>query len=371
MNITVNAAKLRDTLAIASKCAMSKPTMPILGCLLLTASHQEQRLFLTTTNLDHAIRASVPAEVDADVTIALNASMLVAIASKVDGETIKLNVNAKTSATKVTSGAASFRLLGIPASEFPPFTPNTAGDPITFAQADLLTRLNGTSIAASSDTTRYSLNGVYLKCVGELVAFVATDGRRLHVFNAKTTAGQSVAGILPNSAVQRLAAMLKHGGSTKIWITERSTTAVIDREDGAIEFVTKVVEGNYPNYTQVIPKRTDFLTLETAVFAAAISRVAMVTNEKSASIKLEIADDVMTLSASSADFGDAKETITVANPAKLAGFVAVNPILLGGAISASGHDKIEFSIDSNSPEVSPVFIRAADFSAVVMPVRLS
>lgn len=371
MNITVNAAKLRDTLAIASKCAMSKPTMPILGCLLLTASHKQQRLFVTSTNLDHSIRASVSAEVDADVTVALNSSMLVAIASKVDGETINLNVNAKSSAVKVTSASASFRLLGIPATEFPPFTPKAEGDPLVFTQAELLVRLHGASMSASTDATRYILNGVYVKCAGGTMTFVGTDGRRLHIFCGSTEAKQTVSAILPSQAVQRLAALLKYSGSAKLWLSERSATALVEREDGDIELVTKVVEGSYPNYQQVIPSRTEFLTLDSAILSAAVSRVAMVTNEKSASIKLELAGDVLTLSASSPDFGEAKETVTVANPKGLAGSVALNPVLFRDAIAGSAHDKLDFSIDPKAPDVSPVFIKAGDFRAVVMPVRLS
>lgn len=368
MKIILNAQKLRDTLAIAARAIMGKPTMPVLSCLLLEADKEAQRLYITSTNLDLAIRASMPAEVPGDFALALNASMLVSIASKVDGETITIDQPGAAPTVKITSGNASFRLHGIGKQEFPPLQIKDAGAPLEIPQDVFERQLSSVACAVSTDEARYILNGVYIKTDGAGRTMVATDGRRLNIFKEAGDYAKASA-ILPSHTVQKLLPLLKRG-QTCLWVSETAVTVKIDREDGEILVISKVVSGSFPNYQQVIPSREVFFRIGAAAFASAVTRVAMVTSEKSGSVQLKIAAGQITLSASSPDFGEATDTLTLALPEGLEGNVAFNYRYLLDAIEAAGADEIEVSLNPGDMSIGPAVIRAGGFLAVVMPVRL-
>lgn len=370
MKITVNAQKLRETLAIGARSALTKPTMPVLGCVLLEAIKAEQRLYLSSTNLDIGVRVSLPVEVDEDFCVALNAPMLLQIAANMPGEEITFT-KSKSEQCTVTSARSNFKLYGMPADEFPRVASVEVGEPLSFSQAELASRLSAVSHAQSRDETRFILNGVYISNKDSKQTLVATDGRRLHVYVSPSTSTLEVAAILPSSGVQKLLGFLKGDGKCRAWITERKASFRIDRADGDIVLVSKVVEGTYPNFKQVIPKREHYLEFTRDELADSVSRVAMVTTEKGASMKLSVDGEEATLSAASPDLGEAKETLGMKNTSKTTGSVAFNPAFLAQAIDAVEAEKVELSLDEKSPEISPVVVRSGGFTAVVMPVRLS
>lgn len=370
MKITVNTQKLREALGIASKAAMSKPSMPILACVLIEAVKAENRLHLSGTNLDLGVRLSVPVQsIDENFSVAVNASMLAQIAANVPGEEISLTL-AKNSALTVQSERSTFRLLGIDASEFPPVKPEMEGAGIEFTQADLLDRLAAVGCAASRDESRFILNGVYVLNKGGKQCFVATDGRRLHIFEGDGPKDANVSAILPSHAVQRLCALMKSGKVT-MWIGERSASFRIEREDGDVFVKTKVVEGNFPNYKQVIPARERFLSFDRMELVSALARVAMVTSDKGGALNVKVEGDTATLTAASPDLGDAKEVIAVGNADNFTGAVGLNPVFILAALDAASGDKVDFSLDEKDPEASAVLVRSGAFRAVVMPVRLT
>lgn len=364
MKVIINTAKLRETIALIGRIGGNKPTMPILGCYLLQADKNAQRLFISSTNLDLYIRGSLAVEVDEPGSICVSASMLQQISTNVPCETSTISVNK--SSVVIESGKSRFKLFGITADEFPGLPSDPEGAEIVRDQSSLLQQLNAVSCAASTDETRYIINGVFLHCTGTKQILVATDGRRLHT-QTESMEGAKSAAIIPNLSVHKLISLLKFSGKVTLRIGTNRASVLIERPDGDIQLFTKVVEGNYPNYQQVIPKEMKSFTVERELFSASISRVSMVTSEKSASMKFVLDGETLTLSAASPDLGEAKEEITVKNPAGIAGEVAINPKFIQQAVDAVASDTIEIGLKD---AVSPVTVTATGFISVVMPVRL-
>lgn len=369
MKIITNAQKLRDTLALVGRIGGNKPSMPVLGCILLEAS--KGRLHLTSTNLDLTVQASLPAEITDGASFCLNAAMLSRIAGEMPDDTITIHAqSSKTGTVFVESGRSRFRLHTISAEEFPPLR-LINGEGIKFAQSDLASKLEAVAGAASTDETRYILNGVFINAnKSGKFDLVATDGRRLHVLESKLEGIPTCSAIFPSAGVSKVLGLLKFPGNVTLLIDERRIQATLEREDGDVIFQSKVVEGAFPNWRQVIPARDSFLEVDRLSFSSAVSRVAMVTSDKMASVKFQFGEDEVVLSAASPDLGEAQENYAIANPKKLVGPLAVNPKFLLQGLDAVGDEKVQLSIDPKGSDAAPLLIKAGGLTAVIMPVRI-
>jgi len=248
----------------------------------------------------------------------------------------------------------------------------------------LISMLKSVSYGQSADETRYMLNGVYFnftepeeaEASGKL-SLVATDGRRLAKIDHDMAVGEGMAGnlILPAKTVSELGRLLDKGESLKISFNDRRVAFQIQTAEddagfaGDIHLVSKVVEGNYPNYQQVIPKEThQRIKVERELFLQSIHRAALVTTDKSNSVKIQISSNLMEISASSPDFGESHESLAIdySGPDLQ---VAFNPGFLMDPLKALSKDEIFFELKD---EVSPgVFKTLESFLCVIMPVRLT
>jgi len=272
--------------------------------------------------------------------------------------------------------------MGIGRDEFPALPEFSDDRSFTIEQATLAGMLKSVSYAQSSDETRYMLNGVYFtftesedaEGTGRL-SLVATDGRRLAKIDHEMEVGEGLSGslILPAKTVSELTRLLDKGESLKIDFNDRRVAFQIHTKDetdgfvGDIQLVSKVVEGNYPNYQQVIPKEThQRIKVERELFLQSIHRAALVATDKSNSVKIQISNNLMELSASSPDFGESHESLAIdySGPDLQ---VAFNPAFLMDPLKALTKDEIFFELKD---EVSPgVFKTLESFLCVIMPVR--
>ena len=279
---------------------------------------------------------------------------------------------------KITSGSSVFQIAGLPAEQFPPIS-NFAGQPtISLQQDDLGDMLRKVSYAQSSDENRYILNGVFFEFASGKLTVVATDGRRLAKCERKIAgAEKSLALILPARTILELMRLLKAGGEAHIAHNERQVGFTIDipkNEEGLvdrIQLVSKVVEGNYPNYRQVIPKEVGAkVRLEREKFLESVSRAYLMTDERNNTIRLSISKKTQNLEISAkSDSGEAHEPITV----KYDGpdvTIAFNPQYVIDPLKALTDDEIDFEFKD---EMSPGVLRGLkdDFLCVVMPQRIS
>ena len=359
----------------------SKASMPILSNVLIEA--ESDTISLTTTNLDLGICAKIKANVEEAGAITLPVKRLATIVKELPNNEVKVEAG-QNNQTKIASGGSLFRIMGISQEEFPALPEFSDDRSFIIEQSTLISMLKSVSYAESADETRYMLNGVYFNFVeaeetgasGKL-SLVATDGRRLAKIDHDMEVGEGMSGslILPAKTVSELGRLLDKGESLKISFNDRRVAFQIqtaDDEDGFvgdIHLVSKVVEGNYPNYQQVIPKEThQRIKVERELFLQSIHRAALVTTDKSNSVKIQITNNLMEISASSPDFGESHESLAIdySGPDLQ---VAFNPGFLMDPLKALSKDEIFFELKD---EVSPgVFKTLESFLCVIMPVRLT
>jgi len=352
----------------------SKATMPILSNVLIDA--EKDCISLTTTNLDLGIRCKIKAEIKEPGSVTLPVKRLATIVRELPNVDVQFD-GSPNHQVKLSSGGSQFRIMGIGKDEFPPLP--EFGDDKSFAleQSELANMLKSVAYAQSADETRYILNGVYLNFRDSKLSLVATDGRRMALISKELEFPDANAGsiILPAKTVVELLRLLEKGTKMKISFNERRASFQLATEkdtSGLIENIylfSKVVEGNYPNYQQVIPKEThQRIKLERELFLQCIHRAALVCSEKSNSVKIKLSSNLLEIMASSPDFGESHESMAISYSGPELQ-VAFNPQFLIDPLRALTKDELFFELKD---EVSPgVFKTLESFICVIMPVRLS
>ncbi|HLP09834.1 MAG TPA: DNA polymerase III subunit beta [Opitutaceae bacterium] len=374
MKFRINRDHFSNGLAQVLNVVGSKATMPILSNVLIEAD--KDHISLATTNLDLGIRCKIKAEVKEAGAITLPVKRLATIVRELPNIDVAVDTTPSHQA-KIASGGSAFKIMGMGKEEFPPMPEFADEKAVTLEQEELATMLKSVSYAQSSDETRYILNGVYFSFRENKLTLVATDGRRLALTSKDLTSPEGAGNIiLPAKTVSELVRMLDKGTKVRLAVTEKRSAFEIGTDkvgdNGLIDNIylfSKVVDGNYPNYNQVVPKEThQRIKLERELFFQCVHRAALVTSEKSNSVKLKLSNNLLEITASSPDFGDAHESMAIeyAGPELQ---VAFNPQFVMDPLKALNKDQVFFELKD---EVSPgVFKTLESFLCVIMPVRLS
>ncbi|MEI6105865.1 MAG: DNA polymerase III subunit beta [Opitutae bacterium] len=374
MKFKINRDHFSNGLAQVLNVVGSKAAMPILSNVLIEA--EKDCISLTTTNLDLGIRCKIKAEVKEGGSVTLPVKRLATIVRELPNIDVSFDASAAHQ-VKIASGGSNFRIMGIGAEEFPKLPDSTDDKTYVLEQSEIATMLSNVSYAQSTDETRYILNGVYFNFKDGKLALVATDGRRLALVSKELTvpAGSAGAIILPAKTVAELLRLLGKGEKLKVAFNERRAAFQIDTGKDtsgltdSIYLFSKVVEGNYPNYHQVIPKEThQRIKLERELFLQCVHRAALVTSEKSNSVKIKLSTNLLEITASSPDFGESHESMAISYSGPELQ-VAFNPQFVMDPLRALTKDEVFFELKD---EVSPgVFKTLESFVCVIMPVRLS
>ena len=374
MKFKINRDHFANGLAQVLNVVGSKATMPILSNVLIEA--EKDQISLSTTNLDLGIRCKIKAEVKETGSVTLPVKRLATIVRELPSVDVTFD-GAPNHQVKLTSGGSTFKIMGIGKEEFPPLPEFGDEKAYTLEQSELISMLRSVSYAQSTDETRYILNGVYFNFRDEKLTLVATDGRRLALIAKEMEVAAASAGaiILPAKTVSELNRLLDKGSKVKINFNERRAAFQIatDKDtSGLIDHVylySKVVEGNYPNYQQVVPKEThQRIKLERELLLQCVHRAQLVCSEKSNSVKIKISSNLLEIFASSSDFGEAHESMAIGYSGPDLQ-VAFNPAFLMDPLKALTKDEVFFEVKD---EVSPgVFKTLESFICVIMPVRLS
>ncbi len=374
MKFKINRDHFANGLAQVLNVVGSKATMPILSNVLIEA--EKDQISLTTTNLDLGIRCKIKADVKETGSVTLPVKRLAGIVRELPNVDVTFD-GSPNHQVKLTSGGSTFRIMGIGKEEFPPLPEFGDEKAYSLEQSELAMMLKSVAYAQSTDETRYILNGVYFNFKDDKLSLVATDGRRLALIAKEMEVPAASAGaiILPAKTVGELTRLLDKGEKVKINFNDRRAAFQIatDKEtSGLIDHVylySKVVEGNYPNYQQVIPKEThQRIKLERELFLQCVHRAALVCSEKSNSVKVKLSSNLLEITAQSPDFGEAHESMAIGYSGPDLQ-VAFNPAFIMDPLRALAKDEVFFEVKD---EVSPgVFKTLENFVCVIMPVRLN
>jgi DNA polymerase-3 subunit beta len=364
MKFSVSKEKLLAGLQTVQNVVSTRTTLPILSNVLLQA--EEGRLRLTTTDLDVGVSGGIDAQIDKPGATTLPARRLANIVRELPAAEVQVEIDSKNVAS-IRCGQSFFRILGLPEEEFPPLPKFEGAKTFTISQQALRDALKKTSYAISTDETRYVLNGILFSFKDSKLTMVATDGRRLALVDLELEfpRSQEVDIIVPTKCVTELGRLLGDEGDVKMSVGENQVAF----ETAGTLLVSKLIEGNYPNYRQVIPgEAKERITLEREQFFNAVHRVALLSSEKSNSVKLVFTKNNIEIAANTPDVGEARESLPVAYKGREFS-IAFNPDFLQAPLRALSNDEVYLDlIDEMSPGVIKI---QSPFLYVLMPMRIS
>ncbi|MDE0837431.1 MAG: DNA polymerase III subunit beta [Kiritimatiellae bacterium] len=364
MKFEIAKAPLLEGLQKVQNVVSLRSTLPILSNVLLNAD--KEGLWLTTTDLDVTVRCRVDANVTKPGATTLPVRRMASIIRELPDSMIEVEIDDKNQAT-FNCASSFFKLIGLSEDEFPPIPKADGNHTITINSGIFREMLRKTSYAASTDETRYVLNGVLLSFKSDKLTIVATDGRRLALIEQEVElpAEAQTDIILPTKAVNELLHILGDDGELKI--TPKENQIVF--ESGETLLSTKLIDGTYPNYRQVIPAQCEErVTVERESLLTAMRRVSLVTADRSSATKLTFSKNKLNVTMNTPDVGEARETI----PIKYSGkeiTVAFNPEYMIDPLKNLSNDEIYVEL---SDDLSPGVVKCdIPFLYVLMPMRVS
>jgi DNA polymerase-3 subunit beta len=369
MNLTISKEELINGLQAVQNVVSTRTTLPILSNVLLRA--EEGRLELTATDLDVTVTCSVEAQVNQAGLTTVPVKRLFGIVRELSNSELDMEVDDKNTCS-IRCGPSFFKVNGLSAEEFPPAPKFKEDKKVILKQEAVRGMMRKTSYAISTDESRYVLNGIFISLKDHKLTMVATDGRRLAMVDSELDVSDSSEGefIVPAKAVNELNRLLQETGDLEIKYSENQASFSLQDEKGfPVVIVTKLIEGNYPNYRQVIPgEAKERVTLVREELLHALKRADIMTSDKANSVKLAFTKNNLAITANSPEVGEARESMAI-NYKGPDIAVAFNPKYLIDPLNALSDDEVYLELID---ELSPGVLKINDpFLYVVMPMRLS
>jgi DNA polymerase-3 subunit beta len=371
MTLSIPRSELQRGLGRLQAIVEKRNSMPILANVLVEATAPDSVLF-AATDLEVGIRSVHAAAVKTSGAVTIPAKKLFEIIRELPEETVELAVNPQ-SYVEVACARSRFTLAGTAADEYPTLPEAKPGHLVPVQAVVLSAMIERTMYATSLDETRYNLNGVLFEVQPESgrVRMVATDGHRLAC--SECTIGPDVAGlssgvIVPRKALAELKRLVDEQDADEVEIGFEGNSGLARKGD--VTLVMRLIEGEFPNYQQVLPKTcAQHLTAPAEDLTRAVRRVALLSAERSRAVKMEFEPGRLVASSSNPDLGQAREELEVEydGPPLSIGF---NARYLLDAFAALGAKEVRIGLNG---DLSPIEIRATDdpdVVAVVMPMRI-
>ena len=370
MKVTVTAGSLGQGLHVVSRAVSSRTTLPILNNVLMQTSNQG--LQLTATNLEIGIRQLIPAEVQEEGGITVPARLLTDFVSSHPNEPLSMALDKKTQSLSLRSAKFDASIRGIDPADFPPVPSGGEGRKVKIDQAELRDAIEQTVIAASSDEGRPVLTGVYVQLNGARATLAATDGHRLAVKTLTVTgdAGDADTVVIPARALTELSRILRAGGEA-IDVTVGPQKNQVYFKTGDVELMSRLIEGTYPNYQQVIPSQsTTTITAKTQDLLFTTRMVSLFSKDAANVIKFKTEGQKLTLTANTSEVGQNIADVE----AKVEGQdlqVAFNSKYLLDVLAILGTEEVQLGFTG---PLNPGIIRPVgkdDYLYIIMPVRVA
>ncbi len=366
MKFKVEKEQMNSALAQVQAVINPKNPLPLLQNVLVEA--KAGKLDFRATDMDMTLCTTIDADIEEEGVTTMPAKRILVVFKELRGDAADVVVNDEHKAF-IKSGAASFRLHGMPAEDYPEL-PDLGADVVSFAlpQATLKTMLRRVSYAAMDDASRPILSSVLLSCADGTLAAVATDSRRLALVETPLDDAPAAAVdlIIPLKAVNELLRILDDEGTVDIRASARQASFAF----GSFTLVTKLMEGKYPNFRQVIPHRDNAfrVTVDREEFLSALRRTSQLVIDKISGINLNISADKVEIVAQEAEIGEGRDVIA----ARYEGSdlsISFNPAFLMDALKVLTEDEVYLElVDDMSPGIMGC---ASSFKYVIMPIRLS
>lgn len=367
MELQIAVEELSKALYRAQGIVEKKSTMPILANVLLEA--KPGMLSVTAFDLEIGVTSEHRAEVMKEGRLAVSAKHLYDIVRTLPEPTLVLK-RTQNNYVEITCGSSHFRIVGMPAEDFPAL-PAIAKVPfVSVRPKQLLEMIEMTAFAVSTDETRFNLNGVFFQPVANGgVRMVATDGHRLSLVERPIEGDFHLKRgvIVPRKGIHELKRLLAEGNEeAELGFAENSG---VFRRPG-LTMVMQLINGTFPEYEQVIPRESArTLRMGRTRLIETLKRVSLLSQDQMHTVKLEVNDGLLRISSQSPDLGEAREELPLDSdgPAITIGF---NARYLIDVLNVVAGDEVELELHD---DLSPGVVHPADdktYTAVVMPVRI-
>ena len=359
-NILINAIQ------VVQNVISTKAALPILANILIET--QTSGISLTATDLDIGITCVIPVEIQEPGAITIPAKRFSDIIKEFPSEVVSIATK-KNNLVVIDSEACQFKIMGLGREEFPKLPECKDKKVIKIEQAVLKQMLSLTSFAVSLDETRYVLNGTLFKISQGVLTLVSTDGKRLAIAEKKVGSGVDLAGqdfqmIIPIKTIHELNRNLKDDGELSLIVG--SNQALFDL--GAVVVVSRLIEGEFPDYQQVIPVASENkMKIERNQFLLAVKRAALLATPDYQGVKLEVFKNKLVVSKSTPDVGESREELVVEYQGRELA-IGFNPVYLIDILKNLNEETISLELtDSEKPGV----IRISGYVYIVLPMRLN
>jgi DNA polymerase-3 subunit beta len=367
MKFTITRDQLQEGLLAVASSVPTRTTLPVLSNILVEATSEGVRL--AGTDLDIAVSTVVAADVQEDGAVTLPAKKLVEIVRELPSAAINVSSAGEQQVT-LECGLSRFKLLGISRDEFPNFPPVSFDDAWKMTCGDIQNLINHVAFAASNEESRPILNGVLWEMREDLMRMVATNGHRLAKMEIPVSGGSTSTDlIVPPKALEQVRRLF---GPTDEVDVARSDNHLGFRSGTTLVY-TRLIEGPYPNYEQVIPTDNDkAATIDRQSLASAIRRVGVVASDQTHRVRLSFSSGTLKFSVNTPDLGEAHDEIQVVydgEPLEI-GF---NATYLLELLKYLPTDEIRFTLKApeRAATLEPVgWDDPAAYLCLVMPLRL-
>lgn len=364
MKLQCSTNALREAVQLLYPVCPTRTTLPILANLHVRG--ESGSIHLTGTDLDISVRTSIAAEVGKAGETTIPVRFFLDALRRINSETITLSVDTNNVMALRGGEKVHCNLRGMAAGDFPKIAKIEGSETVSLSAKELVKMIRQTSYAVSRDESRYVLNGVCFN-FGESFEVVATDGRRLakcaHTGIKREDTKQI---IVPTKSIGIMMQMMGGEGDVQL----RYTANQLEVSKGATTLVTRLVDGHYPNYSQVIPKSCpNSVTLNKKRFYDAVGLAVVVTEKtkQSSVVRVAIEKGTLTVSANTAEIGEVQDVLEVkytGDPVD----IAFNPSFLSDVCQNVDEEDITIEFGSGT---SPVVLRAGGtFLCVIMPMRV-
>ena len=373
MRLTCQPATLSQALQTVSRAISTRTTLPILNNVLLETT--SSGLALTGTNLEIGIKKLVEAEISDEGSTTVPARLLTDFVGTLPQQQLELSLEVASQTLSLRCGRFDTHIKCIEADEFPPTPRSDEGDTIRLPLAELLAGIEQTQMAASTDEARPVLTGELLQIEGGRLTIVATDGHRLAERRLQVTSGDGLEArlIVPARALGELPRAFRgDSGEAQITVSQaRNQIFFRTGSAGSSEVTSRLIDGTYPNYAQVIPnKSSTVVRVDTGELNQTVRAVSLFARDSANVLRIKAQADGLALSATTNEVGDSRAELA----AEVEGNeiqIAFNARYVLDALASVAAEQVELRFDG---PLSPGLIRIPDhddYLYVIMPVRVA
>ncbi len=365
MKLSVTRDSLHTGLGAVSATIPTKTTLPVLSNILLEAA--DGRLSLSGTDLDISVRVSIDAEVSEPGTVTIPARKFAEIARELPAAPVHIETDGVE--IRIESASSRFKLFGLAPEEFPSAPEVDFSDSLKMDAAQLRELIARTSFAVSTEESRPILNGVLWQLRPDSASMVATNGHRLAKMTIELTGGGAPEAdlIVPPKALQQVQRLFNATGEIEL---AHSRNHLAFRSSDRLVY-TRLIEGPYPNYQQVIPTDNDRVaTANRDNLSSAIRRMAVVASDQTHRVRMSFSKNKLSFRVQTPDLGEAEEEMVIdyqGDPLEI-GFNA-NYLLEVLKYMPDEDVLLQFK----APERAATFMPASgapDYLCLIMPLRL-